>query len=137
MTALYINTKGSNNHADMLVAYYVQQGSERAASMMYNKFATPAKIIVNRAMSKFNDSTQELEELVLDCLTAVIMQVKNSYKPNDGSNFNRFFTSVIKNTVKEHLKNKYKSTDALDKHRGEEVFEHDWGTVKPTDSTFE
>jgi hypothetical protein len=140
MTGLYLNG-GRNNHADMLVAYYVQHGSERAATMLFKKYTKPARAIIVKMMHKKNYGTTTtssiIQDLTADCLCAVIMQVKNSYKPNEGSNFNAYFTSIVKNTCKKYLTGKTKSKDAMENLSFEDEVWDKWEHTKPTDSAFE
>jgi hypothetical protein len=140
MTEGYVERR-IDNAADMVVAYHVQQGSELAASMLYNKFSYSTRLIIAKMLFKsdFNKTRDNLqvEDLTADCLTAVIMQVKKSYRPNKGSNFNSFYTSVVRNTVKSYLTSQTKSTDALNQQREVHDPVYDWNVVKPTDSVFE
>lgn len=139
MTALYVKG-GKNNVADMIVAYHVQQGCEKATNMMYNKFNGLARMIIAKMMFKKNvgefADSELIDDLVQDGMVAVIMQVKKSYKPNDGSVFHSYFTSIVKNTVKETLKAQGKSEDWLDVLPEErtETQGDDWNYIKATDS---
>jgi len=137
MTGLYVNS-GKNNHADMVVAYHIQQGNQRASDMLYKKFIGLARMIVVKMMFKKSTGAftenEKVDDLTSDAMSAVIMQVKKSYKPNEGSHFHSYFTSIIKNTVKNHLTAQTNSKDWLDALPVEDKVNDEWNHVKATDS---